>query len=411
VHKISSIRATFHVFTTTSLSYFEHDAFKYILNRGITMGILGSETPENKIRFAVVGLGYISQIAVLPAFGHAKSRCELTALVSGDREKLDHLGEKYGVEHLATYDEYDDLLEKGVVDAVYIALPNSMHCDYTIRAAEAGVHVLCEKPMANTEGECRRMIAACEEHGVKLMVAYRLHFEEANMKAVEIIRSGALGDARLFSSLFSMQVREGDIRVERELGGGSLYDIGVYCINAARYLFQAEPSRVTALTPNLADPRFKEVEGLTGALLEFDHGKLGSFLCCFDAADVARFEVVGTKGSLVLEHAFEYTEDMVMTITMDGKTKEHSYSVRDQFAPQLLRFAECIQENREPEPSGLEGLADIRIIEAIYQSARAGTAVSIPRLERSSRPGMEQEMHISPVREPKLFHAKEPKRQ
>src|SRR5258707_7118581 len=152
---------------------------------------------RRQIRYAVVGLGYIAQVAVLPAFAHARKNSRLTALVSGDPEKLKTLGRRYHVDHLFSYREYDDCLRSGMVDAFYIALPNHLHADYTIRAARAGIHVLCEKPMAVTEKECRAMIQAAERAGIKLMIGYRLHFEEANMTAVRIVRSGKLGKAFL----------------------------------------------------------------------------------------------------------------------------------------------------------------------------------------------------------------------
>src|SRR5438876_2308035 len=166
-----------------------------------------------RVRYAVVGQSYIAQIAVLPAFAHASRNSELAALVSGDRVKLRALGRKYGVDHLYTYDHYEECLRSGAVDAVFIALPNHLHREYAVRAARAGVHVLCEKPMALTEQDCRAMIAAARRNRVKLMVAYRLHFEEANLEAVELTRSGKLGDPRIFDSVFTMQVKPGNIRV------------------------------------------------------------------------------------------------------------------------------------------------------------------------------------------------------
>src|ERR1051325_4419858 len=172
---------------------------------------------RRKIRYAVVGLGYIAQIAVLPAFQHARSNSQLVALVSGDPLKLRKLGKKYGVARTYSYDQYDECLESGEVDAVYIALPNSMHCEYTVRAAEAGIHVLCEKPLAVTETECEEMIAAAAQSNVQLMTAYRLHFEKSNLEEIEIVRAGKLGEPRIFGSLFTMQVREGDIRLQDDL--------------------------------------------------------------------------------------------------------------------------------------------------------------------------------------------------
>src|SRR5687768_15384838 len=218
---------------------------------------------QKKVRYAVVGLGHIAQVAVLPAFAHAENS-ELAALVSDDPEKLEKLGRKYRVETRFSYDQYDECLRSGVVDAVYIALPNHLHRDYTERAARAGVHVLCEKPLAVTEEDCLAMVRAAEENGVKLMVAYRLHFEEANLKAIDLVQQGRLGEPRLFDSVFTMTVKEGDIRLNpRELGGGTLYDIGVYCINAVRNLFGAEPMEVVAFSANNGERRFQQCEEMT----------------------------------------------------------------------------------------------------------------------------------------------------
>ncbi|MGH8607802.1 MAG: Gfo/Idh/MocA family protein [Gammaproteobacteria bacterium] len=163
---------------------------------------------------------------------------ELVALVSDDPKKLAKLGKKYNVPLRYSYDKYDACLCSGEVDAAYIALPNSLHREYTVRACLARVHVL---PMAVTESDREAMIAVAKENRTRLMMAYRLHFEEANMKAIEIARSEKLGNLRAFNSLFTMQVKEGDVRLQKDLGGGTLYDIGIYCINAAGYIFQAEP--------------------------------------------------------------------------------------------------------------------------------------------------------------------------
>src|SRR5688500_10562783 len=159
------------------------------------------------VRYAVVGLGHIAQAAVLPAFANAKRNSVLAALVSDDATKLRELGERYGVKHTYTYDEYDACLKSGEIDAVYIALPNTMNCEYAVRAAEAGVHVLCEKPMATAEEECEKMIHAAEASNVRLMIAYRLHFEAANRRAIELAQSGELGDLRIFQSLFTLNVK------------------------------------------------------------------------------------------------------------------------------------------------------------------------------------------------------------
>ena len=206
-----------------------------------------TKSQRGPVRYAVVGLGHIAQVAVLPAFAHAKRNSLLAELVSDDPDKRRVLGRKHRVETYS-YDDYEACLEH--VDAVYIALPNSMHAEYTIRAARAGVHVLCEKPMAASVDECEAMLDACEKHRVKLMIAYRLHFEEINLEAIDLIRKRRIGEPKFFNSSFAMSVRPNDIRTRRATGGGTLYDIGVYCINAARYLFRAEPTEVMALSVN-----------------------------------------------------------------------------------------------------------------------------------------------------------------
>jgi predicted dehydrogenase len=169
--------------------------------RFLLAGINPIGATVKKVRYAVVGLGHISQVALLPAFKHAKNS-ELAALVSDDSKKRKELAKRYRLnpESTYSYEEYEQCLKSGDVDAVYIGLPNHLHCEYTVQAARAGVHVLCEKPMAVNEKECEQMIAACEESRTKLMIAYRLHFEEANLEAVKIATSGKLGNLRIFSS-------------------------------------------------------------------------------------------------------------------------------------------------------------------------------------------------------------------
>ncbi|HXU64815.1 MAG TPA: Gfo/Idh/MocA family oxidoreductase, partial [Polyangia bacterium] len=229
-----------------------------------------------KVRFAVVGQGHFAQTAILPAFAHTK-RAELTAIFSDDETKLAALRRKVRVEHALPYAQLDEFLRSGAVDAVYIAVTNDRHAEFTERAAAAGVHVLCEKPMASSSAHAQRMIAACQRARVKLMIAYRLHFDEANLAAVEIIKSGKIGDPRYLSAIFSQQVTPGNTRTQRAHAGGPLRDIGIYCINAARYLFRDEPLEVTALAGTKAgDPRFREVDEQVSALLRFPGDPAGA---------------------------------------------------------------------------------------------------------------------------------------
>lgn len=362
---------------------------------------------KDKVRYAVVGLGHIAQNAVLPAFEHAQNS-ELAALVSDDPVKRRELGSKYGVSKVYSYKEYGDCLAGGDVDAVFIALPNNLHRDFTLAAANSGVHILCEKPMAVTERDCEEMIEAAARYSVKLMIAYRLHFEEANLKAIEMAKSGKLGEIRAFNSLFTMNVKAGDIRLQKALGGGTLYDIGVYCINAARYLFQAEPVEVFAYGANNGERRFKEVEEMAGAVLKFPRDRIANFTCSFGAADISQYQIVGTKGDLRMDPAYEYEEELQQTVTIDGKKKSHRFARRDQFAAEILYFSDCILNNKNPEPSGLEGLADVRIIRALYQSIEEGKPVKLEPFKMTRRPTLAQEIKRPPVKEREMVHAESP---
>jgi glucose-fructose oxidoreductase len=319
------------------------------------------------------------------------------------------LGEEFKVEAQYSYDDYEACLESGEIDAVYIALPNHLHCEYTVRAARKGIHVLCEKPMAVTEEECQQMIDACRERDVKLMIAYRLHFEEANMNAVEIAQSGELGDLRLFQSLFNMQVADDNIRVEGEKGGGTLYDIGIYCINAARYLFRDEPTEVTALSvADKSDARFQEIDEATSAVMRFPRDRIATFTSSFGAADVGSYQICGTKGDLRLEPAYSYRGELTHYLTVDGKTKKKKFRKRDQFAVEIDKFSECVLQDAEPEASGEEGLADVRIIQAIYESAQTGQSIKLDSFHKRVRPGIAQEEHRPPVEEREPVHAESP---
>jgi predicted dehydrogenase len=368
----------------------------------------GSRTQVKPVRYAVVGLGHIAQIAVLPAFNNARRNSRLTALVSDDPQKLKQLSRRYDVPYCYSYRQYDQCLREGHIDAVYIALPNSLHCDFAVRAAQAGIHVLCEKPMAVTEQECRRMIQAADRGDAKLMIAYRLHFEEANMNTVELAKSGKLGTLRFFNSVFTMQVREDNIRVEAELGGGSLYDIGVYCINAARYVFQANPAKVSASMVKGSDRRFREVDEMTTAWLEFPGHRLATFVCSFGAADVSAYEVVGTKGRVRVDPAYEYVGERAQDITLNGKSRTRRYESGDQFAPELLYFSDCVIHDRHPEPSGLEGLIDVAIIQALYRSAKTGRPVSLSLPDKKQWPAGSQVIKRPPVPKPTLIRVKSP---
>lgn len=366
---------------------------------------------RQRIRYAVAGQGYIAQAAVLPAFENAAKNSELVALISDDPAKLAKLAKKYDVKHTYDYGDYDKCLRSGDVDAVYIALPNQLHREYTVRAAAAGVHVLCEKPMALNVGECQTMVQACHENRMKLMIAYRLHFEKSNLKAIQLAQSGKLGELRIFNSVFTMQVKEGNSRLQSALGGGTLYDIGIYCINAARYLFQDEPLKVFANRASSSDERFSEVEEMVSANLVFPQERLASFVCSFGASDVSTYQIIGTRGDLVVNSAYEYSSPMSHTLTIKGREKQRTFAKSDQFAAELIYFSKCILEGKEPEPSGEEGMADIRVINGLYRSAENQSPVALSEFEEVSRPKPNQGITRPAIKKPSLYHAEAPSRE
>jgi glucose-fructose oxidoreductase len=280
-----------------------------------------------------------------------------------------------------------------------------MHREYAVRAAQAGVHVLCEKPMAVTEQECEEMIRAAEEHHVKLMIAYRLHFEEANLKAIDVMESGKIGTSRIFDSVFTQQVESGNIRVRRETGGGTLYDIGIYCINAARHVFRTEPIEAFAMMSG----KKGDVEESATCMLRFPDDRLATFCVSFGADKTSEYRIVGTKGALRVEPGYELASGLEHHITREGEEKRRiAYAKRDQFAPELLHFSDCILEDRQPEPSGEEGLADVRVIRALYGSAASGRPVRLAPARLAAHPTLRNETTRPPVRMPRLVHATPP---
>lgn len=368
-----------------------------------------SKNGNRKIRYAVVGLGWFAQDAAMPAFAQTENS-ELVALVSDDSTKLKELSQKYGVQHTYSYEEYEDCLTSGEVDAVYIALPNHLHCEYTVRAANQAIHALCEKPMATTEDECEQMIHACESNGVKLMIAYRLHLDPANMQAVEVVRSGQIGEPRIFNSVFTQQVTDKDnIRLQKATGGGTLDDVGVYCINAARYLFEDEPIEVFAVAASKGEERFAEIDEMTSAILRFPDERLATFTVSFGAAQVSTYRVVGTKGDLRLDPAYAAVGELKHYLTINGETQEQTFPSHGQLAAVFTYFSDCILQNKDPEPSGVEGLNDVRIIRALYHSIQVGTFVRLNNLDRDQYPTADQMIQRPPIEEkPELIHAASP---
>lgn len=367
-----------------------------------------AKRPEGKkVRYAVVAAGWFGQAAVLPAFANARENSELVAIISGDAEKRSLLSADYGVPAYS-YEQYEDLLKSGAVDAVYVVSPNSEHHGHTVVAARHGIHVLCEKPLADTAAAAEAMIAACEEAGVHLMTAYRLHFEKANLSAIELIRKGQIGEPRVMVSTFTQQVDPDNTRLDADLGGHPLRDVGVYCVNAARYLFRDEPTEVTAFAATGPDPKFNEVPEMVSAVMRFPGDRLATFVCGFGEAKVSAYRVVGTKGDLRMDPAYSHTGERAMTVTVGGESKDTTFPDCDQIAPEIVYFSDCILKDRRPEPDGREGLIDLRIIEAILASAQKGMAVPLQPVPEKPRPDKEQHIAKPAKDKPELVNASPP---
>jgi predicted dehydrogenase len=279
-------------------------------------------------------------------------------------------------------------------DAVYIGLPNSMHADFTIRALSKGIHALVEKPLAPSVEECEAMIAAAKAGGALLMTAYRLHNEPGTVEAVRLIRDGAIGEPRFFSSIFCAQVDASNHRLKAAHWGGPLQDVGVYCLNAARHVFGSEPTEAIAMKGRGADPRFREVEETLAATLRFPGDALASFLVSFNATEIDSYQVVGTTGALTMQPGFRFETPTRMILARGRAISEKTFPSGDHFGGQTAYFSDCIRSGAQPESDGAEGLADVRALLALERAAKTGLPQTIETDPRPSHPSADTVRHV-----------------
>ena len=336
----------------------------------------GWASTGRKLGYAIVGLGGYGLGRIIPQFQNCQ-HSRLVALVSGDPAKAKKVAQEYGVPErgIYSYNDFDRIRDNPDIDIVYICLPVFMHAEYTIRAAQAGKHVMCEKPMAVSSAECEQMIAACRKAGKKLMIGYRSRFEPHNVEAIRLARAGAIGTIRYFRSEHGFVVGDANTwRMKKaQSGGGSLMDIGIYALQAARYTTGEEPVAVFAKeTTNRSDPRFRQVEDMIDFQLEFPSGAIGSCMSMY-SANRNQFVLMGEKGRIELEPATAYSGQRMWV----GQERSDKTEVKpppgpyaNQWVGQLDHMAQCVLQNREPLVPGEEGLCDLRIIEAVYRSAR-----------------------------------------
>jgi predicted dehydrogenase len=336
--------------------------------------------PEKQVGFALVGLGNLAINQLMPAFARSRT-AKLVGLVSGRPEKAKQLAQLYGVDqkNIYNYDNYERIADNPAIDVIYVVLPNSLHAEYTIRALKAGKHVLCEKPMATTAQDCEQMIAAAKAANRKLMVGYRVRYEPFNQALIAYAReTSEAGATRLILADAGFNIGDPkQWRLRKPMaGGGSLMDIGIYALNAARYLSGEEPVAVNAMmhsTPN--DPRFVEVEENITFQLRFPSGILANCGSSYGGG-VNRHRVIKPRGAAELEPASSYT-GLRMRVFRGGAIEERTLPQRDHFASEMDHFAECILKNTEPLTPGEEGLKDLKVITAIYEAARTGKTVML----------------------------------
>jgi predicted dehydrogenase len=337
---------------------------------------------SKRVGYVVLGLGSISQVAVLPAFAHSK-KAKLIAVVSGDKEKAEKLAQQFKASHAYSYKEYSECLKNPQVEAVYIATPPGEHEKYAIQAARAGKHVLCEKPLAATVRQARNMVATCRRSEVQFMTAYRKYFEPGTVMLKKMITRGDLGRIDIIHTLFAELRPFGDNSpawlFSRALcGGGPLMDLGVYCLNTTRWLVGEDPVAVADAVSWVRDRRrYKEIEEGVAFRLDFPNGLVLQGTAAYSAAFSSFIHIHGEKGWAALAPAFAFEEERRISGKIGGKWFEKVFKPIDEFVLEIDDFADCIRKGRDPEPDGEQGLRDIIIIDAIYQSANKRRPVKI----------------------------------
>ena len=339
---------------------------------------------DQRVGFAVVGLGRLAVNQIIPAFAASKN-ARLAGLVSGTPDKANALAAQYGVKpsSVYSYENYDKIKDNPEIQVVYIVLPNALHAEYTIRAAEAAKHVLCEKPMSTSVADAQRMIDACAKADRKLMIAYRCQYEIYNRAVCDAVKNKTLGAIGLIEAAnLQNQANDGQWRLKKALaGGGSLPDVGLYCLNGARAVLNEEPIEVHAtIRSPPGDPRFSEVEDTVSFTLRFPSGVIANCSSSYGLHETRRFRVYGSDGSIALENAFAYHgQELTLTKKLDGieTDSKQNRDAKNQFALEMDHMASCVQRNQIPHTPGEEGLQDHRIMAAIYESAQTGKPVQL----------------------------------
>ena len=375
------------------------------------MGILSAlgVTSDKKVRYAVVGLGDISQEAMLPGVKHT-GNSEVVAFVTGDAEKARLVGEQYGVTDSYGYGAFEEMLRSGTVDAIYLATPNWRHAEFAVPALRAGVHVLAEKPLEVSTAKAREILDAQKASSAKLMVAYRLHFEPATLSTIGTVRSGGLGDVTLFTSTFGQMVSPDNHRAQHGDLAGPVLDMGPCPVNAARYVFGAEPDEVvSAVGTRHPEAGLGDFDDTVAVTLRFPGNRLAQFVISYYANALDAFFAVGTKGSVYLNPAYMYGQPLEQTVTVGEKKSHQSFKNTDHFGGEMKHFSDCILNGRAPEPDGEEGYADVRVLEGILRALKSGKAETLEPFTRTKRTdASRQEERLSAQKSPELVNTSNP---
>jgi predicted dehydrogenase len=365
---------------------------------------------DSKVRYAIVGAGDIAQEDMMPGFDHT-GNSRIAALVTSDPVKAEALGRKYGVDAVFGYEQFDQALASDTFDAIYLATPNWRHAEFIVPALKAGIHVLTEKPLEVSTAKCREIETAQATSKAKLMVAYRLHFEPATLDTIDTIRAGTLGQVHLFASTFSQVVDPGNHRVKNGELAGPVLDMGPYPVNAARYLFEDEPTEVASAAgtkhPDSGFPQdFFDTVAVT---LRFPDERLAQFNLSYFGNPSNSLIVVGTKGTLELDPAYTFGKGLKRVVTLGEKKDEQTFKNTDHFGGELKYFSECILQDKAPEPDWEEGFADVRVLEGILHALETGGAAKLPPFERSRRIDTKnQKTTLRAESTPELVHAANP---
>lgn len=328
---------------------------------------------NNKLGIALVGLGKYSTGELATAFQQTKS-CYLAGIVTGNEEKAQQWKKKHNIpqENIYNYNNFDTIKDNPDIDIIYVVLPNSMHAEYVVRAAKAGKHIICEKPMAVTVEDCDRMIEACKNANVQLAIGYRLHFEPHNKEAMKLGQQKRFGELKNIKAEFGMAEVKG-WRLDNKLaGGGPLMDVGIYCVQAARYTTGLEPVAITAKEGEKHDHnKFKSVEESISWQMEFPGGVTAECNCSY-AEDMDVLKAEAEKGWFELTPAFDYEG-------IKGKTSDGPMEF-GQVKEQTLHMdavSEAIMAGRDVPVPGEMGRQDVKILQSIYEAARSGKRIEL----------------------------------